>query len=110
MRAYLLKIENACIDSNTCNDYIASMPSITIRNISPEAHRRLRIRAAQNGHSMQEEALNLIEMCTVAPEISQPESNWADEIVSRMQAVGGVELKLPEYDDGVEPPEFGKES
>jgi antitoxin FitA len=36
------------------------MAAITIRNIDPEIKERLRVRAAQNGRSMEEEVRNLI--------------------------------------------------
>ncbi len=84
------------------------MPSITIRNISPEVHRRLRIRAAENHNSMQQEAKSILEneVAKTGQPLASHKTKWADEIVSRMQDVGGVELDIPGYDDGVEPPDF----
>jgi hypothetical protein len=41
---------------NDCNAIIAVMASITIRRLPEATNRRLRIRAARNGRSMEQEA------------------------------------------------------
>lgn len=37
------------------------MPAITIRNLSPEAHRALKVRAARHGRSTEAEVRNILE-------------------------------------------------
>lgn len=43
------------------------MAMLTVRNLPPEVHRALRVRAAQHGHSMEAEVREILE-ATVAPE------------------------------------------
>ncbi|WP_317992522.1 bifunctional phosphopantothenoylcysteine decarboxylase/phosphopantothenate--cysteine ligase CoaBC [Bartonella gliris] len=50
------------------------MASLTIRNLSSEAKEALRIRAAQNGISMEEEARRLLSNCAI-PAISQSQAS-----------------------------------
>jgi phosphopantothenoylcysteine decarboxylase/phosphopantothenate--cysteine ligase len=47
------------------------MASITIRNLDDDAKERLRIRAAQNGRSMEEEARILLAGQDIAPRLLQ---------------------------------------
>jgi antitoxin FitA len=85
------------------------MPSITIRNISPEAHRRLRIRAAQNGRSMQEELRVLIE--NVPQPGKQPaaaKSNWVEEMRTRIKEIGYVDFEPATFDESVNFPDFSE--
>ena len=44
------------------------MSSITIRNLDPAVKERLRIRAAQHGHSMEAEARNILQSTLKEPE------------------------------------------
>ena len=75
------------------------MASITIRNLDDEVKHRLRVRAAGNGRSMEEEA-RLILREAVAPE---PEpKNLAQFIHDCFAPYGGVDLELPPR----EPPDF----
>jgi len=43
------------------------MAMLTVRNLSDEVHRALRVRAAQRGHSMEAEVREILE-CAVSPE------------------------------------------
>ena len=43
------------------------MAMLTVRNISDEVHRALRVRAAQHGHSMEAEVRDILES-TVSPQ------------------------------------------
>jgi plasmid stability protein len=71
------------------------MAAITIRNIDEALKRQLRIRAAEHGRSMEEEARDILRqaMGRVAP---SPELGQA--IHRRFAALGGVELDLPARD------------
>ena len=80
------------------------MASITIRNLDETLKKQLRIRAAQHGRSMEEEARELLR--TVLAETIQPPQDLARTIRQRFAAVGGVELELPEREPAREPPDF----
>jgi antitoxin FitA len=69
------------------------MASITIRKLPENTKRRLRLRAARNGRSMEQEARELLEKGLAGGE-SMPE-NLAEAIHRRFAALGGVELKIP---------------
>ena len=68
------------------------MASITIRNLAPATKERLRVRAAQRGHSMEAEARAILQSALVHPE--QRES-----LAGIMRKLFGpeycVELQLP---------------
>lgn len=70
------------------------MASITIRRLPENTKRRLRLRAARNGHSMEQEARELLEAGLAQPE-SKPD-NLGQAIHRRFAALGGVDLKIPQ--------------
>ena len=68
------------------------MASITIRRLPENTKRRLRIRAARNGRSMEQEARELLEAGLARTE---PKSENLGEIIHRrFAALGGVDLKI----------------
>jgi antitoxin FitA len=75
------------------NASIDSMASITIRKLPESTKRRLRIRAARNGHSMEQEARELLQTALQQPE--PPQQNLADAIREIFAPLGGVELQIP---------------
>ncbi len=79
------------------------MASITIRNLDDHVKTRLRVRAADNGRSMEEEA-RLILRKAVGPKTCR--RNLARAIRARIAPLGGVDLKLPSREAGREPPTF----
>ncbi len=79
------------------------MASITVRNLDEGVKKRLRVRAAGNGRSMEEEA-RIILREAVEPETG--EENLAEAIRARFAPLGGVELELPPRDPMREPPKF----
>ena len=66
------------------------MASITIRRLDESTKARLRVRAAQNGRSMEEEAREILRAALA--ERRTGEGNLAASIRRRFAAVGGVEL------------------
>ena len=79
------------------------MASITIRNLDDDVKSMLRVRAAGNGRSMEEEA-RLILRDAVG---RRPSShNLADIIRAHFGPSKGVDLELPPRDAGREPPSF----
>jgi plasmid stability protein len=83
------------------------MASITIRNLDDDIKQRLRVRAAEHGRSMEEEAREILRR--VMGE-SAPPRNLAAAIRSRLAASDRVDLELPAREPMREPPEFGRES
>ena len=65
------------------------MASITIRNLDDDVKRRLRVRAAEHGRSMEEEARDILRQVVglhIAPR------NLGQTIHARFAALGGVDL------------------
>lgn len=78
------------------------MASITIRSLDERTKERLRVRAANNGRSMEEEARHILRLAVTARE---PDTgSIAASIRRRFAALGGVELDLPSRDPIREPP------
>lgn len=82
------------------------MASITIRNLEDDLKRRLRVRAAEHGRSMEEEAREILR--NVVGEAA-PRRNLAAAIRARVAPLGGVELDLPAREPLREPPRLGRE-
>ena len=78
--------------------------SITIRNLPPGLKERLRVRAAEHGHSMEAEARMILESALQGSRV--PGRNLAERIRARFAPLGGVELDLPPRDPAREPPRF----
>jgi antitoxin FitA len=78
------------------------MASITIRNLDERTKARLRVRAAQHGRSMEEEARTLLR--AALRDEAPPRSNLAEAIRARFRRLGGVELRLPARAPIREPP------
>ena len=77
------------------------MASITIRNLDEEVKARLRVRAAGRGHSMEEEARQILRE---AVERQPGPTNLAAAIRGRFEPLRGVELELPPRERMREPP------
>lgn len=79
------------------------MASITIRNLQDDVKRRLRIRAAEHGRSMEEEAREILR--EVVGE-AKPAHNLAAAIRARVAPLGGIALDLPPREPMRDPPAF----
>lgn len=79
------------------------MASITIRNLDEGLKRRLRVRAAEHGRSMEEEAREIIRSAVGE---QAPPRDLANAIRARIAPLGGVELDLPPREAMPEPPRF----
>ena len=77
------------------------MASITIRNLEDDLKRRLRIRAAEHGRSMEEEAREILRQVVAMP---SPPPDLAAAVRARVAKVGGVELDIPAREPIREPP------
>jgi len=68
------------------------MASMTIRDIDDRLKARLRLRAAHHGHSMEEEAREILRTALAAPR--SPNGSLVDCIRARMEPLGGFELNI----------------
>ena len=78
------------------------MASLTIRDLDDAVKTKLRVRAAQHGRSMEEEARIILRSALA---IQAPE-NLAEAIRRRFEPLGGVELDVPPREKEREPPTF----
>jgi plasmid stability protein len=74
--------------------YSNFMATLTIRNLDEKVKRRLQVRAAINGRSMEAEARELLsELATRSP--GAPREGLGTAIHKRFAALGGVDLEIP---------------
>jgi plasmid stability protein len=82
------------------------MSSITIRNLDPVVKERLRVRAAQHGHSMEAEARTILQT-TLKEAERAPERNLYERIRARFEPLGGADdIALPPRPSDRDPPRF----
>lgn len=65
------------------------MASITIRNLGDDLKRRLRVRAAENGRSMEEEAREILRQALGPPSAAR---NLGWSIHARFAPIDGIDL------------------
>ena len=70
---------------------IAGMATITIRNLEEATKRKLKIRAAMKGRSMEQEAREILKSALAGPQ--KRHSNLAERIREIFGPLGGVELE-----------------
>ena len=80
------------------------MATIMIRNLDDGLKSSLRIRAAQHGRSMEEEARHILRIALM--EKAHQPTNLFAAIRRRIAPVGGVNLDLPRRRPLREPPRF----
>ena len=68
------------------------MASITIRDIDDRLKGRLRVQAAHHGHSMEEEAREILRTALSAGRSRN--GSLVDSIRARIEPLGGVELEI----------------
>ena len=75
------------------------MASITIRRLEESTKRKLRIRAAQHGRSMEQEAREILknELDTAPPILTKPKTgaDLVKAIRDIFEPLGGVDLEIP---------------
>jgi len=70
------------------------MASITIRNLEADTKRKLKIRAAMNGRSMEQEAREILK--SALAQSAKKKANLAERVREIFGPLGGVELeRLP---------------
>lgn len=82
------------------------MASITIRKLDESLKSKLRIRAACNNRSMEDEVRNILQ--TVLADTLPAAGNLGESIHCRFKALGGVDLDLPERKPSRKPPKPGR--
>ena len=80
------------------------MASITVRNLDDGLKRRLRVRAAENGRSMEQEARDILR--AALDEDAAPPKNLGTAIHELFRPFGGVELEILPREPMREPPKF----
>jgi len=91
---------NAIID---CNAIIDGMAGITIRNLEESTKRKLKIRAAMNGRSMEQEAREILK--SVLARAPKKQANLAERIRDIFSPLGGIELE-PLFREPIRNPEW----
>ena len=77
------------------------MASITVRNLDEDVKRRLRLKAAENGRSMEEEARIILREAVQQDTV--PEKGLGTALYELFKPFGGVELELPPREPMREP-------
>ena len=80
------------------------MASITIRQLDDAVKAKLRVRAATNGRSMEEEARVILRE---AVEEEASKKGLGTRLHELFKPFGGVELEIPPREPMREPPRFG---
>jgi plasmid stability protein len=81
------------------------MASITVRNLDDGLKRRLRMRAAENGRSMEQEARDILRAALCEYEV--PSSNLGTALHELFRPFGGADLEIPHREPMRETPRFG---
>ena len=84
-----------------------SVATITIRNLDDELKARLRIRAAHQERSMEDEVRHILRTALSPEAAAGADLNFGETIHKRFQALGGVKLKLPRRAPIRRPPKVG---
>lgn len=79
------------------------MGSITIRNLDDDVKRRLRVRAAEHGRSMEEEAREILRQVVTRPTLLR---DLGQSIHGRFAEVGGIDLPQPKRSEMRPTPNF----
>lgn len=80
------------------------MASITVRNLEEDLKQRLRIRAARNGNSMEQEARDILKAALQREYLTG--ADLVKAIRTAVEPLGGVELELPPRGPMREAPTF----
>lgn len=69
------------------------MATLTIRNLPDHVRDRLRVRAAENGRSMEAEVRTILEESLVEP--GKVDLSWVEAVIDLGNRFGGIELDIP---------------
>lgn len=82
------------------------MASLTISELDPSVVAQLRLRAAEHGRSLEEEAREILHSAVTQPKRAEAAPNMAERIRRRFEPAGGVDLSIPERAVTREPVDF----
>ena len=82
----------------------AILASITVRNLDDGLKRRLRVRAAENGRSMEQEARDILRAALDGE--AAPVRNLGTALHELFKPFGGVDLEIPPREPMREVPQF----
>ena len=82
------------------------MTTLTIRNLDLALKARLRVRAAEHGHSMEQEARQILG--TTLRDEAVPETGLGTAIRRIFEPLGGVDLDIPPRTPDRAPPDFSR--
>jgi plasmid stability protein len=71
------------------------MSSITIEDVDEDLRRRLQLRAANHGRSVEVEARDILRSALAAEEKESVPGNLAEAIRAIVEPLGGMELDIP---------------
>jgi antitoxin FitA len=80
------------------------MSTLTIRNIETEIKDKLRLVAAANGRSMEEEVRTILRSVLSQP---APATGLGSRLHARFAAIGGADLPPPDRSSPAPSPDFG---
>ena len=80
------------------------MATITVRNLDESLQQHLRLRAAQHGHSLEEEVHDILR--AALGQEKAPVKNLGTALHELFKPFGGVELDIPPREPMREPPRF----
>jgi antitoxin FitA len=78
------------------------MPAVTIRNLSPETHRALKMRAAAHGRSTEAEIRAILDQAALPPQ----RLKLGSALVELFRPLGGVDLQIDRDPTPAEPVAF----
>jgi plasmid stability protein len=81
------------------------MATLMIRQLDETVKAKLRVRAAEHGKSMEEEAREILRQAVAAP-AAETGADWVSRIRERLKPFGGVDLELPPRQLPRKPPKF----
>ena len=88
------------VDSNdsTAGNF-SPMATLTIRNLDDAVRDRLRQRAAEHGHSMEEEVRQILRQVVKPADTATTSEGLGTRIHKHFSLLGGAELELPSRSD-----------
>ena len=90
----------ASVDSNDSTaGSVQAMATLTIRNLDDAVRDRLRRRAAEHGHSMEEEVRQILRQVVKPADTATTSKGLGSRIHNHFARLGGVELELPSRSD-----------
>ena len=95
----------ASVESNdsTAGNF-SPMATLTIRNLDDAVRDRLRQRAAEHGHSMEEEVRQILRQVVKPADTAASSEGVGSRIHNHFARLGGIELELPSRSDTPQAP------